>query len=84
MIAQPQWPANGQAKRRSIVQNESPKIYYFHCAMHSLNLSASAPVKVSAIQNAETLHEKWLKCLRPERKKHRCTSPASKKMSLVK
>ena len=34
----------------SVVQNESPLAYYFYCATHCLNLSASAAVKVSAIQ----------------------------------
>ena len=56
----------------SIVQNEPPLAYYFYCAVHCLNLSASAGVKASAIQNAKTLHEKWLKCLRPVRRKQRC------------
>ena len=42
----------------SVVQNESPLACYFHCAMHCLNLSASAAVKVSAIQNAENVARK--------------------------
>ena len=42
----------------SIVHNESPLADYFHCAMHCLNLSASAAVKVSAIQNAENVARK--------------------------
>ena len=39
----------------SVVQNKSPLAYYFYCAMHCLNLSASAAVKVSAMQNAENV-----------------------------
>ena len=42
----------------SIVQNESTEAYYFHWAMHCLNLSASAAAKVSAIQNAESVARK--------------------------
>ena len=45
----------------SIVQNESPLAYSFHCAMHCLNLSASAAAKVSAIQNAENVARKVVK-----------------------
>ena len=41
-----------------IVQNESPLTYHFYCATHSLNLSASAAVKVSAIQNAKNVVQK--------------------------
>ena len=56
-----------------IVQNESPLTYHFYCAKHSLNLSASAAVEVSAIQNAKNVvQKKWLKCLRPVRRKQRC------------
>ena len=47
----------------SVVQNESPLAYYFHCAKHCINLSACAAVKVSAIQNAENVAQEWLKCL---------------------
>ena len=69
----------------SIVQNESPLACYFHCATHFLNSSASAAVeKFQQYKMLKTLHEKWLKCLRPVRRKQRCRSPASKKMSLVK
>ena len=47
----------------SIVQNESPFTYYFHCAVHCLNLSASVAVKVSAMQNAENVaRKKETKC----------------------
>ena len=45
----------------SVVQNESPSAYYFHCAMHCLNLSASAAAKVSEIQNAENVARKVVK-----------------------
>ena len=45
----------------SVVRNESPLAYDFHCAMHCLNLSASAAVKASAIQNAENVARKVVK-----------------------
>ena len=45
----------------SIVQNESPLAYYSHCAMHCLNLSASAAVKVSTIQNTKNVAKKVVK-----------------------
>ena len=53
----------------SVVQNESPLVYYFHCAMHCLNLSASAAVKVSAIQNAENIARKVVKMFKASTKK---------------
>ena len=53
--------ASEQSGVTSIVQNESPLAYYFRCAMHSVNLSASAVVKVSAMQNAENVARKVVK-----------------------
>ena len=53
----------------SIVQNESPLAYYFHCAMHCLNLSASAAVKVSATQNAKNVARKVVKMFKTSAKK---------------
>ena len=53
----------------SIVQNEPPLAYYFHCAMHCLNLSVSAGVKVSAIQNAANVARKVVKMLKTSAKK---------------
>ena len=53
----------------SIVQNESPLAYYFHLATHCLNLSASAAVKVSAIQNAENVARKVIKIFKTSAKK---------------
>ena len=53
----------------SIVQNESPLAYYFHCAVHCLNLSASAAAKVSAIQNAENVARKMIKMFKTSAKK---------------
>ena len=52
----------------SIVQNESALSYYFHCAMHRLNLSASAAVKVSATQNAENVARKVVKMFKTNAK----------------
>lgn len=37
------------------IQNEAPLAFYFHCAMHCLNLSASAAIKVPPIRNAENV-----------------------------
>ena len=53
----------------SIVQNESPSAYYFYCATHCLNLSASAAVKVSAIENAENVSRKVVKMFKTSAKK---------------
>ena len=53
----------------SVVQNEFPLAYYFHCAIHCLNLSASAAVKVSAIQNAENVARKAVKMFKASAKK---------------
>ena len=53
----------------SIVQNESPLVYYFYCASHCLNLSASAAVKVSAIQNAKNVARKVVKMFKTSAKK---------------
>ena len=62
MMAQPQLPANSQASLQSLKTNLlSPLAYYFDCAMHCLNLSASAAVKVSAMQNAENVARKVVK-----------------------
>ena len=43
--------------------------YHFHCAMCCLNLSASAAVKVSAIQNAENAARKVVKMFKTSAKK---------------
>ena len=53
----------------SIVQNKSPSAYYFHCAVHCLNLSASAAVKVSAMQNAEDVAQEVVKLFKTNAKK---------------
>ena len=54
----------------STVQNESPQAYYFYCPTHCLNLSASAGVKVSAIQNAKNvLARKMVKMFKTSAKK---------------
>ena len=57
MMAQPQWSANSQASLQLFKTNllSSLLAHYFHCAMHCLNLRASAAVKVSAMQNAENV-----------------------------
>ena len=49
VMAQPQWPANDQASIQLFNMNDRWHIIFF-CATHCLNLSASAAVKVSAIQ----------------------------------
>ena len=53
----------------SIVQNESPLAFYFYCATHCLNLSASAAVKASAIQNAKNVARKVVKMFKTSVKK---------------
>ena len=53
----------------SVVQNKSPLAYYFHSATHCLNLSASAAVKVSAIQNTENVARKVVKMFKASAKK---------------
>ena len=53
----------------SNVQNESPLAYYFHCAIHCLNLNAFAAVKVSAIQNSENVTRKVVKMFETSAKK---------------
>ena len=61
--------ASDQSGVTSIVQNEFPLAYYFHCAMHCLNLSASASGKVSAMQNAENVVRKVVKMFKTKAKK---------------
>ena len=69
-MAQPQWPlASERSGVTSVVQKESPLAYYFHCAMHFLNLSASAGAKVSATQNAENVARKVVKMFKTCAKK---------------
>ena len=53
----------------SVVQNESPLAYCFHCATHCLNSSTSAAVKVSAMQNAENVARKVVKMFKVIAKK---------------
>ena len=53
----------------SIVQDELPLAYYFYCRTHCLNLSASAAVKVSAIQNAKNVARKAVKMFNTRAKK---------------
>ena len=48
---------------------ESLLAYYFYCAVHRLTLSASAAVKVSAIQNAEDVARKVVKMFKTSSKK---------------
>ena len=53
----------------SVVQNESPLVYNFFCAMHCLYLIAFAAVKVSAIQNAINITRKVAKVFKTSAKK---------------
>ena len=53
----------------SVVQNESLSACYFFCATHCLNLSASAAVKVSAIQYAKNVARKVIKMFKTRAKK---------------
>ena len=61
-----------------------PLAYHFHCALRCLILSASAAVKVFAIQNGENVARKVVKMFKTSLKNQRFRSFASKKMSLVK
>ena len=58
MMAQPQWPANGHASLPLLTNLRRHIIFTVLCNMHCLNLSASAAVKVSAMQNAENVARK--------------------------
>ena len=53
----------------SIVQHKSSFGYYFYCATHCLNLSATAAVTVSAIQNANNVARKVVKMFKASGKK---------------
>ena len=68
LMAQPQWPASGQASLQLFKTNLRWHISS-HCAMHCLNLSASAAVKVSAMQNAENIARKVVKMFKTSAKK---------------
>ena len=68
MMAQQQM-ASERSGVTSIVQNEPSLAYYFHCAMHCINLNASAAVKVSAIQYAENVARKVIKIFKTSAKK---------------
>ena len=53
-----QWQRSGVDVTSIIVKNESLLVYHFHCGTLCLNLSISAAVKVSAMQNAENVARK--------------------------
>ena len=61
--------ASEQSGVTSIVQNESPLAHYFYSTTHCLNLSASAPAKVSAIQNSKNVARKVVKMFTTSAKK---------------
>ena len=79
-MAQPQWPTNGQVSFRLFKMNlRWRRPYYFHCAMHCLNLSASAAVKFSNTKCCKRYTKRQVfKCLRPVLRKQRCLSPCIK------
>ena len=64
-----QWQRSGVDVTSIIVKNESSLVYHFHCATLCLNLSTSAAVKVSAMQNAENIARKVLKMFKTSAKK---------------
>ena len=68
----------------SVAQNASPLAYYFHCAVHYLNLSASAAVKVTAIQNAENVARKVVKMFEASAKKTALLKCCINDVSIVK
>ena len=82
-MAQPQWPAHGQALLQLFKTNLRGRVIFTVLCI-ALNLSASASVKVSAIQNAENVAQKVVKMFKTSAKKTALLSPASKKMFLVK
>ena len=61
--------ASERSSVTSIVRNESPLAYHFRCAMHCLNLSASAAVKNLTKQNAENVARKVVKMFKTNAKK---------------
>ena len=69
-MAQPQWPANGQASLQLFKTNLGRHIIFtVLCNVHCLNLSASAAAKVSAIQTAENVARKVVKMFKTSVKK---------------
>ena len=72
VMAQSQWPANGQASLQLFKPNLRWHIIF--TTTHCLNLSATAAVTVSAIQNAENVARKVVKMRKARAKK----SPAIK------
>ena len=64
-----QWQRSGVDVTLIIVKNESSLVYHFHGATLCLNLSTSAAVKVSAMQNAENVARKVLKMFKTGAKK---------------
>ena len=68
MMAQPQWSANGQASLQLFKTNLRWHIIFTVLCI-ALNLSASAAVKVSAIQNAENVARKVVKMSKTSAKK---------------
>ena len=51
------------------VLKQAPHAYYFHCAMHCLNLIASKAVTVPAIQHAQVIVRDVLACFRSSAKR---------------
>ena len=72
-MAQLQWPANDQASlqlfKTSLCWHIIFTLFSKQCNMHCLNSSASAAVKVSAIQNAENVAQKVVEIFKTSVKK---------------
>ena len=67
VMAQPQWPANGQASLQLFKTNLRWHIIF--TVLHCSNLNASAAVKISAKQNAKNVARKVVKMLKINAKK---------------
>ena len=68
VMAQPQWPANGQESLQ-LFKTYLRWHIYFYCTTHCLNLSASVAAKVSAMQNAKNFARKVVKMFETSAKK---------------
>ena len=58
----------------AVFKQEAPNAEYFHCAMHSLNLSASKAVTVIEVQQAQDVVKETTSCFKQ----------SAKRMSLLK
>ena len=62
--------ASDRVDATSKFRSESNHAYYFHCAMHCLNLSAMKAVSVPAIRNAQNTIKQVITCFKSSSKKN--------------